>query len=166
MQLHHRRIHQIYRAGACPVLEVALSYPHLSSACLCAEEEETEALPPAAIRFNEFYETLAERLLSWAEGTLRTEAMADFAEEGSGAVYRFDRRCLTCDMTARLSPSETEDAAPTALVVTRALAFTSRRGSVRERCLSAADVWRWPELTLRPPKRRTEKAAPPARDVE
>ena len=131
-----------------------------------AEEEETEALPPAAIRFNEFYETLAERLLSWAEGTLRTEAMADFAEEGRGAVYRFDRRCLTCDMTARLSPSETAGAAPTALVVTRALAFTSRRGSVRERCLSAADVWRWPELTLRPPKRRTEKAAPPARDVE
>ncbi len=157
MQLQHHRIHRIYRAGACPILEVTLTYP-----CLYPAEEASEALSPAATRFNEFYETMAERLLSWAEGSLREAAAADFETEGGGAAYRFDRRRLTCAMTATLSPVGEESAAPKALTmtVTRALVFDGRRGTLQERRLTAADEWRWPELTLRKPGRR------PRSDVE
>lgn len=151
MQVQHHRIHRIYRAGACPILEVTLTYP-----CLCSAEDGTEALSPAVTRFNEFYETVAERLLSWAEGTIREAAAADFAAEGSGASYRFDRRRLTCDMTVTLPPAEEGSAVQNTvtLTVTRTLVFDGRRGTLRERRLTAEDEWRWPELTLRPPKGR------------
>jgi hypothetical protein len=140
MLIGHERIHRVYRAGACPVLEVTVTYP-----CLRGEEGAVEPLDGAKIRFNDFYQSLAERVLAWAEGGLRDAIMEDFTAAGNGAAYRFDRRCLLCEMTATLSevPNGT-------LTVTRVMSFSCRRGSMETRSMTATDVWRREDFTLRP----------------
>ena len=130
-----RQIHRIFRAGACPVLELTVNYPFL-------EQEGT-----AANRFNETYFGLGEKLLEWTQETLLKTALADYESAGMGAAYRFDRRFLLCDM--RAFPMDTADGGEvTFLRVTRLLQTGSRRGGVTERQVSSEDIWRWPELTL------------------
>ena len=136
------------RVGACPVLEVTVTYPVLSLSI-----PDTETVSPAVTRFNEAYRTMAENLLAWAQGSVCEAATADFMAAGAGAAYRFDRRLVTCHMTAAFVPSK-ENAEVRYLVVTRPLCMTSRRGEVPERRLTATDLWRWPELTLCPAGRR------------
>ncbi len=129
---------RLLREGICPILEVTVTYPWL--------ESET----PAAARFNRAYRDAAESFLEWAEVTPYEEAKAAFASLGAAAPYRFDRRVLTCAMTAAFQdyPEGAEgEARPTRLTVTRAACLTSRRGEVPERRVAEVDLWRWPELT-------------------
>lgn len=154
LTLTHCEIHRILRAGACPILEVTVTYPRLGG----DEDGAVEACPaaetfPAAARFNEAYGTMAQNLTEWATGSLFESALADFNGEGSGAAYRFDRRLVICDMVGEFSTCE--DGVLSELTVNRTLRLTSRRGSVPERHLTATDRWSLPALTLRPRRRRT-----------
>ena len=146
MLIDHEQIHRIYRAGACPVLEVTLTYP-------CLRGEAGEADPPhvAVSRFNDFYRGLAEAMLSWVEDTVQKEVLAAFAAEGSGAAYRFDRRQVVCHMTATSSDGQDgRNDEKNELIVTREVSFSCRRGSLEERRITATEVWRRRDLTLRP----------------
>ena len=82
---------RLTRVGVCAVLEVTVTYPHIPHES------------PAAARFNEAYRSMAESFLAWADTAPAEEARASFAAMGSTAPYRFDRRILTCSMTAFLS---------------------------------------------------------------
>jgi hypothetical protein len=127
-----------YRVGACPVLEVTVTYPHIPHES------------PAATRFNEAYRSMAESFLAWADTAPAEEARASFAAMGSTAPYRFDRRILTCSMTAEIL-------SPRLLTVTRAVTLKSRRGELTERTITAVDGWRIPELTaVKIPKKRID----------
>lgn len=152
LTLTHCRIHRILRAGACPILEVSVTYP-------CLEASEAGEACPAAetcsavARFNEAYGTMVQNLTEWAEGTLFKAALADFNGAGMGAAYRFDRRMVVCDMAGEMLTREDGEAFE--LTVTRTLRLTCRRGTVPERRLTATDRWSLPDLSLRPPRRRT-----------
>ena len=151
----HSVIRRIHRVGACPVLEVAVTYPILSAGELSSGElssgeisleelslgEGGEALP--LTRFNEAYRAMAEAWLAWVESTLLPQVKEDFAAAGSGAVYGFDRRVAVCEMRVEAFPPEGGT-----LTVVRTLRLASRRGSVKEVCRRETDEWRWPELTL------------------
>lgn len=131
-------LRRLTRVGACVVLEVTVTYPHIPDGS------------PAAARFNEAYRSIAERFLSWSDTAPAEEARAAYTALGSAAPYRFDRRILTCDMTVAL-PS------PDRLTVTRTATLKSRRGELAERTVAATDAWRFPELTaVRSPKIRRE----------
>ncbi|MBO5511627.1 MAG: hypothetical protein J6B24_07840 [Clostridia bacterium] len=130
-------LRRLTRAGACVVLEVTVTYPHIR-----------EGESPAVARFNAAYLDMAERFLAWSDTAPAEEARAAYTALGSAAPYRFDRRVLTCDMTAAL-PS------PDCLTVTRTATLKSRRGELAERTVTATDSWRLPELTaVRSPKNR------------
>ncbi len=148
LTITHCHARRTCRVGACPVLEVTVTYP-----ALCSAAPDTEELPPSVTRFNEAYRTMAENLLEWAQGSLCEAAMADFNAAGAGAAYRFDRRMVVCNMTASC-PASADNAEAPCLIVTRTLRMTSRRGEVPEKRLVASDLWRWPELTLCPAGRR------------
>lgn len=147
---------RLFRVGACPVLEVSVTYPRLDADSIAAAS--------SVARFNETYRAMAEAFLAWAESAPAEEAKAAFAAMGASAPYRFDRRALTCDVTAiwhgsaravkgRDGEAEGEEGC-TVLTVTRTARLTSRHGEVGERSLTAVDEWRWPELTLLPRPRR------------
>lgn len=119
---------RLTRVGVCAVLEVTVTYPHIPHES------------PAAARFNEAYRSMAESFLAWADTAPAEEARASFAAMGSTAPYRFDRRILTCSMTAEIL-------SPRLLTVTRAVTLKSRRGELTERRITAVDGWRLPELT-------------------
>lgn len=128
-------LRRLTRAGACVVLDVTVTYPHIR-----------EGESPTATRFNEAYRSIAERFLAWSDTAPAEEARAAYAALGSAAPYRFDRRVLTCDMTAALS-------SPDCLTVTRTATLKSRRGELAERTVTSTDAWRFPELTaVRSPK--------------
>lgn len=127
-------LRRLYRVGACPILEVTVAYPRL-----------TEEASPAVTRFNETYRAMAEGFLAWGDAAPREEAEAAFCALGASAPYRFDRRALSCSMSAALSGAEGK---PARLSVTRTLRLSSRRGEMTEVSLSETNVWRWPELTV------------------
>jgi hypothetical protein len=147
---------RLFRVGACPVLEVSVTYPRLDA--------EAVASAGSVARFNETYRALAEAFLAWAETAPVEEAQAAFAAMGASAPFRFDRRVLTCDVTAEWQgkdriakgkDAETwEGDGCAVLAVTRTARLIGRRGEVEERSLMAVDEWRWPELTLLPRRRR------------
>jgi hypothetical protein len=83
---------------------------------------------------------MAESFLAWADTAPAEEARASFAAMGSTAPYRFDRRILTCSMTA-------EALSQRLLTVTRTVTLKSRRGELTEQKITAVDGWRIPELT-------------------
>ena len=129
---------RLTRVGACAVLEVTVTYPHIPLES------------PAAARFNEAYRSMAESFLAWADTAPAEEARASFAAMGSTAPYRFDRRILTCSMTAEIL-------SPRLLTVTRAVTLKSRRGELTERRITAVDGWRLPELTaVKIPRKRID----------
>ena len=146
ISLAYGQLRSIQRAGACPVLEITLSYP-----VLCAAEEGNEGLSDSVARFNETYRIIAENLMNWAKGVPYEAALADFATAGPSALYRFDRRMVVGEMNVtdpvNISVLQ-EGTAPAFLTVTRRLRVCSRRGKIQERVLTETDVWRWPELTL------------------
>ena len=148
LTLTHHRLHRILRAGACPILEISVTYP-----CLGTPEAAEGEASPAVARFNEAYRTMADRLTEWAAGTLFEAALADFNGAGVGAAYRFDRRVVACDMAGEMVTRE--DGEAFALTVTRTLRLNCRRGTMPERCLIATDRWSLPDLTLRPPRGRS-----------
>lgn len=141
MMLTHCSLRRMYRRGACPLLEVKITYPRLCPA------EDGKAMTEGMARFNEAYGQMAEGLMGWAEGTLCPRAEADFEAEGAGAAYRFDRRVLTCRMDAALSFAESGEI--TGVAVTRTLCLTTRHSGETGGGLTATDLWRGPELTLR-----------------
>lgn len=136
-------LRQTYRVGACPVLEAAVTYPYIP-------EDES----PAAIRFNNTYRTAAENFLAWAGETPAETAKITFAAMGSAAPYRFDRRLLRCTMTP--APAAAEEVSQKELRILRTVTSSSRRGEIPPVTLTAADRWRLPELTLRPPLSRRD----------
>ena len=135
LYLTHDTTHRIHRVGACPVLELTVTYPRIG----IADGEASSAVE----RFNEAYRTMAENWLAWAESVLLSEANEAFAAEGAGASYRFERRVAVCQMSASELPAEGE-----CLTVTRTLRLTTRRGGQGEKRRSGGDRWRWPSLTL------------------
>ena len=146
ISLAYGQLRSIQRAGACPLLEIMLSYPILRT-----EGEEDAALPSSVARFNETYRSIAENLMNWAKGEPCEAALADFEAAGPSALYRFDRRMVVGDMnvTGPVNISVLQEGmAPAFLTVTRRLRVCSRRGEIQERALTETDVWRWPELTL------------------
>ena len=127
---------RLTRVGVCAVLEVTVTYPHIPHES------------PAAARFNEAYRSMAESFLAWADTAPAEEARASFAAMGSTAPYRFDRRILTCSMTAEIL-------SPRLLTVTRTVTLKSRRGELTERRITAVDGWRIPGLTaVKIPRKR------------
>ena len=129
---------RLTRAGVCAVLEVTVTYPHIPHES------------PAAARFNEAYRSMAESFLAWADTAPAEEARASFAAMGSAAPYRFDRRILTCSMTA-------EALSQRLLTVTRTVTLKSRRGELTEQKITAVDGWRIPELTaVKIPRKRID----------
>lgn len=147
------QMRRVLREGACPVLEVTVSYPVLRG-----EGDENGELSASTVRFNEGYREMAEKLMEWAEDVPYKAALADFAAMGPSALYRFDRRMLTCAiemaMPAGHDVLDTESE-PLEMTVTRNLRLHSRRGETQEKAVSAIDLWRWPGLTLcRKQKRR------------
>ena len=139
----YRDSRRLRRVGACPILEISVTYPVL-------EEGEGALLPPAVARFNRAYADMAEALLSWADGAPADAAVEAFWAMGEGAMFRFDRRVVTCEMTV-------EETHADRLTVRRALTVTTRRGSGEGEEMVARDVWRLPELTLDPPMRKHGK---------
>jgi hypothetical protein len=111
---------RLIREGNCVILEVTVTYPYIP-------DEES----PAVTRFNHTYRAMAEAFLAWSESTPAEEARSAFANMGSAAPYRFDRRVLTCDMTAAEDPRR--------LTVTRSVTLKSRRGELTERTVTAAE---------------------------
>lgn len=138
LTLTHECIRRTYRVGACPVLEVSISYP-----CFFPDPDYEGELPRNVTRFNQAYRAMAENLAAWGDTTLREIAEADFSAAGSGAAYCFDRRLMSCLMEAVWEEDERA-----ALTVTRSLRLCSRRGTILPRELTAADRWLWPSLTL------------------
>ena len=129
---------RLTRVGVCAVLEVTVPYPHIPHES------------PAAARFNEAYRSMAESFLAWADTAPAEEARASFAAMGSAAPYRFDRRILTCSMTA-------EALSQRLLTVTRTVTLKSRRGELTEQKITAVDGWRIPELTaVKIPRKRID----------
>lgn len=129
---------RLTRVGVCAVLEVTVTYPHIPHES------------PAAARFNEAYRSMAESFLAWADTAPAEEARASFAAMGSAAPYRFDRRILTCSMTA-------EALSQRLLTVTRTVTLKSRRGELTEQKITAVDGWRIPELTaVKIPQKRID----------
>ena len=129
---------RLTRVGVCAVLEVTVTYPHIPLES------------PAAARFNEAYRSMAESFLAWADTSPAEEARASFAAMGSAAPYRFDRRILTCSMTA-------EALSQRLLTVTRTVTLKSRRGELTEQKITAVDGWRIPELTaVKIPRKRID----------
>jgi hypothetical protein len=122
--------------GACPVLEITVTYPVLEAG---GDDVATET-------FNEGYRRMAEAFLSWGEKALGERVTEEFNAAGAGAAFRFDRRLLICSMEGEIIGEDRRET----LRVRRNLRLTSRRGSVEERLLpEARDDWRLPELTLR-----------------
>lgn len=133
-------LRRLIRAGACPVLEVTVTYPHIP-----------DGEYPAAARFNHTYRAMAEAFLAWADTLPAEEAKTAFANMGAAAPYRFDRRILTCNMNA---VSEASDR----LAVIRSVTLKSRRGEMPERRITASDLWRLPEWTVvKHPKKREKQ---------
>lgn len=150
LTLSHCRLHRICRVGACPLLEITITYP-----CLCPPEG--EGIGSAVDRFNTAYRTMAEKLMAWGEGALYEGVLVEFEAAGAEAVYGFDRRLLVCDMSAAFSEQGEGEGEGTTLTVTRILRLSSRRGGAEERGISASDRWRLPSLTLCAPSRRYGK---------
>ncbi len=145
------------RVGACPVLEVAVTYPQL--ACYVGEGANAKSdvqgrtpVPAAVERFNRAYPAMAEAFLSWAQGAPAEAAIAAFHAYGMSAAYCFDRRIITCRMTARVDAPDTAHT-PNALVVERTVWMGSRHGEVAPTERRTVEEWRWPSLTLRAPRR-------------
>lgn len=132
-------VRRLVRAGACPVLEVTVTYPHIP-----------DGESPAAARFNHTYRAMAEAFLAWADTLPAEEAKTAFADMGAAAPYRFDRRILTCNMTA-------VSKAPDRLAVIRSVTLKSRRGELAERIIHAADCWRLPGWTVVTPRKSLGK---------
>lgn len=131
---------RLTRAGNCVILEVTAAYPHIP-----------DADSPAVTRFNDTYRAMAEAFLAWADTAPAEEARAAFAAMGAAAPYRFDRRILTCTMTASAE-------VPDRLTVTRTVTLKSRRGELTERVIRDADLWRLPAWTVvKPPRKLREK---------
>ena len=130
--------HRLTRVGTCAVLDVTVIYPHILDDS------------PAVTRFNDTYRAMAEAFLAWSETVPAEEARAAFAAMGASAPYRFDRRILTCTMTASAD-------APDCLTVTRAVTLKSRRGELTERVIHDADLWRLPAWTVAKPPRKPPK---------
>ena len=130
---------RLTRAGACVILEVTAAYPHIP-----------DADSPAVTRFNDTYRAMAEAFLTWSETVPAEEARAAFAAMGASAPDRFDRRILTCTMTASAE-------VPDRLTVTRAVTLKSRRGELTERVIRDADLWRLPAWTVVKPPRKPPK---------
>lgn len=130
---------RLTRVGNCVILEVTAAYPHIP-----------DADSPAVTRFNDTYRAMAEAFLGWSETVPAEEARAAFAAMGASAPYRFDRRILTCTMTASAK-------APDRLTVTRAVTLKSRRGELTERVIRDADLWRLPAWTVVRPRESLRK---------
>lgn len=139
----YRSLRRLHRVGACPILEISVTYPVLG-------EGEGDPLPPAVARFNKAYADMAEALLSWADGAPADAAAEAFRAMGEGAMYRFERRLLICEMTVEGSSADR-------LTVRRTLTATTRRGGGEGEELIARDIWRLPSLTLDPPSKRPRK---------
>ena len=134
-----RRLH---RVGACPVLEVTVTYPRLRIG-----EGEGTPTPADAERFNRAYARMAEAFLSWAEGEPARAASEAFLSMGAGAAYRFDRRLILCNMTADLVRGSRSQGVEFLRVVRR-VSQGCRKGGVTGKILIYEDVWRVPLLTL------------------
>ena len=135
LTLTHPCERRLIRVGACPVLEITVTYPAL-------EGDEPEE---AVAAFNDGYRRMAEAFLYWGEHALGERVAGELEAEGAGAAFRFDRRLLICAMEGQIL----EEGGRTILRVQRSLRLTSRRGSVEEHALPPAeDIWRIPELTL------------------
>ncbi len=132
---------RLIRAGACVILEVTVTYPHIP-----------DVESPAVTRFNDTYRAMAESFLAWADTAPAEESRAAFSAMGGAAPYRFDRRILICDMTASAE-------SPALLTVTRQATLKSRRGELTERTVTATDLWRLPEWTLARYPRKPSKRA-------
>ena len=137
--ISHTQETRLYRVGATPVLEVTVTYPTLP------------APSPAAQRFNEAYRAMAEAFFAWAESTPAAEAAAAFCAM-ERAAYTFDRRLITCTMTAE-PPREGADPHGE-LRVTRTVIASTRRGTLPERRRSSTERWRTDDLTLLSPHPR------------
>lgn len=133
--LTHPCEHRLIRVGACPVLEITVTYPAL----------EGDGPEEAVAAFNDGYRRMAEAFLYWGEHALGERVAGELEAEGAGAAFRFDRRLLICTMEGQIL----EEDGRTILRVRRNLRLTSRRGSVEEHALpTAEDIWRIPELTI------------------
>ena len=140
ISVSHRQLRRIFRVGACPVLEVTVTYP-----CLGADFPE-DALSPAMHRFDQAYLRMAEGVINWCGGAPLAEAEAAFREAGAGAGYRFDRRLVICEMI--VTPVNPEDPRRARLEVCRTVRTGSRRGSILEKTRTGKDIWRLRDLTL------------------
>lgn len=156
--LSHCTLRRLVRVGACPVLEVCVTYPVLSFA-----EDGDAAARPAVARFNEAYRAMAEAFLAWATDGPAREAVEAFSAAGAGAVYRFDRRMLLCHMTVEVASDADGGTAGNAapvdgrryLRVKRSVSVGTRRGlqaaprqDAPRQSVEEIDLWRWPSLTL------------------
>lgn len=147
LSLTHLCERRLIRVGACPVLEITVTYPTLSG--------EDPACPVEV--FNSAYRRMTEAFLYWGETAFGELAANDFAEAGPGAGYRFDRRVLVCRMEADMA----EEGDGSRIRVTRSVWSGTRRTGQGTVLPEAVDLWRLPELTLqksgvrnRPPRRR------------
>ena len=143
--LTYDTVRRLHRAGACPILEVCITYPRL-----CAEAADDGGVPPSVLRFNEAYRAMAEHWLAWADGPLLAAVSEAFAAAGAGAAYRFDRQVAVCAVRAD------EDAVEGGiLTLRRTVRLYGRRGEIAERFCTSEDVWRWPSLLFAGCERKT-----------
>lgn len=138
----HRYIHRIFRVGACPVLEVTVTYP-----CLCPDLSPGEDCPPAVRRFNLAYERIADGFAAWCSGIPLEAAEEAFRAAGIGAAYRFDRRTVTCEMMIACGENGQVETGGE-ICVTRTLRLGSRRGEMPPITRVETDCWRQPGLSL------------------
>ncbi len=142
----HTTTRCLMREGSTPVLEITVTYPVL-------RVDETPS--PAVDRFNDGYRAVADAFASWAGSALLPEAAEAFRSAGSRAAYTFDRRQVTCCMTATiavrdagLADKQKRRSAKPCLTVRRTVAFGSRRGSVSVLQTDGEERWYLSDLTL------------------
>lgn len=154
LTLTHLCERRLIRVGACPVLEITVTYPALSG--------EDPACPAEV--FNSTYRRMAEAFLYWGESAFGALAAGDFAEAGAGAGYRFDRRVLVCRMEADMEG----DGDGGRIRVTRSVWSGTRRTGQGTVLPEAVDLWRYPELTLQRPggRSRPPKPGKPREDAQ
>ena len=154
LTLTHLCERRLIRVGACPVLEITVTYPILSG--------EDPACPVEV--FNSAYRRMTEAFLYWGETAFGELAAGDFAEAGSGAGYRFDRRVLVCRMEADMA----EEGDGGRIRVTRSVWSGTRRTGQKTVLPEVVDVWRLPELTLQKltVQNRSRKPRKPREDAQ
>ena len=133
-EITERRWH---RVGACPVLEICVTYPQLVQG----------AMAPDAERFNAAYALMAEAFLSWAEGEPSRLAREAFTAMGAGAAYRFDRHVILCKMTA-VFVSRTPSDEGGYLRIVRQVSWGTKRALDKRKIVTHEDIWHVSDMTL------------------